>query len=163
VDKKEIFITAIKSKEGLIYKIAAIYTNTIEDRNDLVQEIIYQLWKSFDSFNQKSGLSTWMYRVVMNVAIYHLKIARRKISTVAMDSQFLNFHEADNSEMEEKWLAFRQHINNLNLLDKGIVMLYLENKSYEEIAEITGISISNVGTKLSRIKEKLKKQIFKQL
>jgi RNA polymerase sigma factor (sigma-70 family) len=71
VDKKETFITATKNNEGLIYKIASVYTNDIEDRKDLVQEIIYQLWKSFDSFNQKSSLSTWMYRVAMNVAIYH--------------------------------------------------------------------------------------------
>ena len=161
MDKKEIFITAIKNNEGLIYKIAAIYTNDIEDKNDLVQEIIYQLWKSFDSFNQQSTLSTWMYRVAMNVAIYHLKISKRKVLTVPMHTQFLDFHEADNSGIEEKWQAFRQQLNNLNLLDKGIVMLYLESKSYEEIAEIVGISTSNVGTKLSRIKEKLKKQISK--
>jgi RNA polymerase sigma factor (sigma-70 family) len=63
VDKKETFITAIKNNEAMIYKIAFVYTNDIEDRKDLVQEIIYQLRKSFDSFNQKSGLSTWTYRV----------------------------------------------------------------------------------------------------
>ncbi len=80
-----------------------------------------------------------------------------------MEEKFLDFHEADNSNVEEKLQAFRQHLNNLNLLDKGIVILYLENKSYEEIAEIVGISISNVGTKLSRIKEKLKTQISKKL
>ena len=163
MDKKEIFITSIKNNEGLIYKIASVYTNNIDDRNDLVQEIIYQLWKSFDSFNQKAGLSTWMYRVAMNVAIYHLKVSKRKVVTVPMDGQALNFNEADNSGNEEKWQVLRQHLNKLNLLDKGIVMLYLENKSYEEIAQIIGISISNVGTKLSRIKEKLKEQISKQL
>ncbi len=81
MDKNETFITAIKKNEGLIYKIAGIYTNDIEDRNDLVQEIIYQLWKSFDSFSQNSSLSTWMYRVAMNVAIYHLKIARRSFDS----------------------------------------------------------------------------------
>ena len=161
--KKETFIAAIQKHESLIYKIASVYTNGIEDRNDLVQEIIYQLWKSFGTFNQKSGLSTWMYRVAMNVAIYHLNKAKRKAATVPIDEQLLNFHEAENSETEEKWQLLKQQINHLNLLDKGIVILYLENKSYEEIAEITGISISNVGTKLFRIKEKLKKQIFKQL
>ena len=163
MDKKETFISAIKNNEGLIYKIASVYTNSIEDRNDLVQEIIYQLWKSFDSFNQQSGLSTWMYRVAMNVAIYHLKITKRKVLTVPMNGQFLDYHELDDSEFEEKLKVFRLHLNNLNLLDKGIVMLYLENKSYEEIAQIIGISESNVGTKMSRIKEKLKKQISKQL
>ena len=148
MDKKETFIAAIKDNEGLIYKVASVYTNTIEDRKDLVQEIIYQLWKSFDSFNQKSGLSTWMYRVAMNVAIYHLKISKRNFLTVPMDDQFSNLHETDNGGFEEKWKALRQQLAKLNLLDGGIILLYLENKSYEEIAQITGISESNVGTKM---------------
>lgn len=162
MDKKEAFITALRENQSLIYRIASIYTKTIEDRNDLTQEIIYQLWKSFDTFSKKSSLSTWMYRVAMNVAIYHLKIANKKILTVPLDEQFLDFHEVDNSEIEEKWQAFKQSIDNLNLLDQGIVILYLENKNYEEIAQIIGISTSNVGTKLSRIKEKLKQQIIKR-
>ena len=161
MDKKDAFVTAIRENQSLIYKIASIYTKTIEDRNDLAQEITYQLWKSFDSFKQKSSISTCMYRVAMNVAIYHLKIAKRKVLTVSLDERLLDFHEGDNSEMEEKWQLFKQHIDKLNLLDKGIVLLYLENKSHEEIAQIIGISVSNVGTKLSRIKEKLKQQILK--
>jgi RNA polymerase sigma-70 factor (ECF subfamily) len=104
-----------------------------------------------------------MYKVAMNVAIYHLKIAKRKVLTVPMDGQYLDFQEADNSKFEEKVQAFRKLLDNLNLLDKGIVMLYLENKSYAEIAQIVGVSESNVGTKISRIKEKLRKQITKQL
>lgn len=67
--KKDVFISAINENLGLIFKVSSIYTNTNEDRNDLSQEIIYQLWKSFGTFNQKSSLSTWMYRVAMNVAI----------------------------------------------------------------------------------------------
>ena len=164
MDKKDNFITAINENQGLIYKMASIYTNNIEDKNDLAQEIIYQLWKSFDTFNQKSSLSTWIYRVAINVAIYHLKISKRKIMTVAFRQAIFRFsRNNDNSEIEEKWQIFKQHIDNLNLLDKGIVILYLENKSHEEIGQIIGISTSNVGTKLSRIKEKLKQQILKQL
>jgi RNA polymerase sigma-70 factor (ECF subfamily) len=162
VDKKEAFITAITENQGLIYKVASVYTNSIEDRNDLTQEIIYQLWKSFETFKQKSSLSTWMYRVAMNVAIYHLKKSKRKIPTVHLDEQVLDFHEIDKSEIEEKWQMLKRHIDDLNLLDKGIVLLYLENKSYEEIAQIIGISATNVGTKISRIKEKLKEKISKQ-
>lgn len=145
----------------MIIKIASIYTNSIEDRNDLSQEIIYQLWKSFDSFGQRSSLTTWMYRVAMNTAIYHLKLGKRKIKAIPMDDQVTNIHETDTIESEEKWQLLKQHIDNLNLLDKGIVILYLENKSYEEIAQIIGITASNVGTKLSRIKEKLRQQILK--
>lgn len=163
VDKKETFIAAIKDNEGFIFKIASVYTNTIEDQNDLVQEIIYQLWKSFDSFNQRSSLSTWMYRVSLNVAIYQLKLSKKRVTTIPIEGQALDYYQPDTSRNEEKWQVFRRQIDNLNLLDKGIVMLYLENRSYDEIAEIIGISRSNVGTRLSRIKEKLKSQIVKQL
>lgn len=158
MDKKETFIKAIKENERLIVRIASVYTNNADDKADLVQEIIYQLWKSFDSFNEKSGLSTWLYRVALNVAIYQLKVAKRRISTISIDEQILNYQDEDNSAAEQKWDLFRQQIENLNLLDKGIVMLYLDSKSHEEIAEIVGISISNVGTRMQRIKEKLRKQ-----
>lgn len=161
MDKKELFTSAIKDNESFIYKIASVYTNTIEDRNDLVQEIIYQLWKSFDSFNQQAALSTWMYRVALNVSLYQLKLSKKRISTIPIDEQVLNSRETDNSADDEAWKLFKQQIDNLNLLDKAIVMLYFDNKSYDEIAAIIGISKSNVGTKLLRIKEKLKSQINK--
>ena len=162
MDIKETFITAIKENEGFIFKIASVYTNNRDDKNDLVQEIIYQLWKSYESFNHQSSLSTWMYRVALNVAIYQLKVSKKRVSTVPIEGQVLDHHESDTSQIDEKWKVFRQQIESLNLLDKGIVMLYLDHKSYDQIAEIIGISTSNVGTKLSRIKEKLRTQI-KQL
>lgn len=163
MEKKELFIKSIQESEGFIYKIASVYTNNVEDRNDLVQEIIYQLWKSFDTFEQKSSLSTWIYRVALNVALYQLKQSKKRVSTIPINEQVLNNHESDNTENEEKWKIFKLQIDNLNLLDKAIVMLYLDNKSYDEIAEIIGISKTNVGTKLLRIKEKLKSQINKNL
>jgi RNA polymerase sigma factor (sigma-70 family) len=160
VDKKEKFISLIKSNERLIFKVASVYTNDQDDKNDLVQEIIYQLWKSFDSFKGQSSLSTWMYRVAMNVAISQLKVSKRRVQTVPIEEQVLEYANIDTEDAEDRWRVFRQHVETLNLLDKGIVMLYLEDKSYEEIAEIIGISKSNVGTKLSRIKERLRKQIL---
>ena len=163
MDKTVSFLTALNENKGIIFKISSIYTNNIEDRNDLAQEIIYQFWKSFDTFGQKSSLSTWLYRLAMNVAIDHLKKKKRRIQPIPLDEQIINFQEVENYETEEKWLLLKQHIDHLNLLDKGIVFLYLENKSYEEIGQIIGISATNVGTKLSRIKEKLKKQISKKL
>lgn len=163
MNKTDSFLTAIKSNEGAIYKIASVYTNDAEDRNDLVQEIIYQLWKSYDTFSQKSSLNTWMYRVAMNVAIYHLKAAKKRVSTIPIEEQLLNFKDIGTSDDEARWKLLKQNIDDLNLLEKGIVILYLEEKSYEEIAEIIGISSTNVGTKLSRIKDKLRQQISKQL
>lgn len=160
--KKETFTAAIKENEGILFKIASVYTNTVDDRNDLIQEIIYQLWKSYGSFKQQSRFSTWMYRVALNVAIYQLKVSKKRILTVPIEDQLYHYQQNDDSGMEEKWKLFRQQIEELNLLDKAIVTLYLDNKSYDEIAEVIGISSSNVGTKLSRIKEKLKTRILKQ-
>lgn len=163
MDKKDIFISAIKENESFIYKIASVYTNNSDDKNDLVQEIIYQLWKSFDTFKQKSTLSTWIYRIALNVALYQLKLSNKRVLTIPIDEQILNTQGTDNSEDDEKWKIFKYQIDNLNLLDKAIVMLYFDNKSYDEIAEIIGISKTNVGTKLLRIKEKLKSQINKNM
>lgn len=160
MENKQAFIAVVKSNQGLIYKVASVYTDNYEDREDLVQEIIYNLWKSFDSFKQQSALTTWMYRVAMNVAINQFKLSKRKVTTVALDNT-TDFHQAEGNQndYEEKAKVLRELLDNLNLIEKGIVMLYLEDKSYAEIALITGISESNVGTKIARIKEKLKKQI----
>ena len=163
MDKKKIFIAAIQQNEGLIYKVAAFYTNNKDDRDDVVQEIIYSLWKSFDSFKQNSSLSTWMYQVAMNVAVFHLKRSKKAVTTIPIDTDLLNSPESIADDAEEKLKILQEHIRDLNLLDKGIVMLYLESKSHEEIAQIIGISKTNVGTRLSRIKEKLKTKINKTI
>ncbi len=95
----------------------------------------------------------------MNVSIFHLKKNKKRIAPVPIDPEVLNVSETAGDDYEEKLLTLQKHIKNLNLFDKGILMLYLENKSHEEIAEIVGISKTNVGTKLSRIKEKLRQQV----
>ena len=163
MEKKKIFIKAIQENEALIYKVAAFYTNNKDDRDDVVQEIIYNLWKSFESFKQNSCLSTWMYQVAMNVAIFHLKRSKKSVTTIPIDLAHLNSPESISDNVEEKIKILQEQIKDLNLLDKGIVMLYLESKSHEEIAQITGISKTNVGTRLSRIKEKLKTKISKSI
>ncbi|HRN49220.1 MAG TPA: sigma-70 family RNA polymerase sigma factor [Niabella sp.] len=163
MDKKDIFIKAVQENEGLIYKVATFYTNSKDDRADLVQEIIYTLWKSFETFKQQSTLSTWMYQVAMNVAIFHLRKSKRSVTTSPIDLAVFDFPETDSDDFEEKLKVLHNHIKELNLFDKGILMLYLESKSHEEIAEIIGISKTNVGTKLSRIKEKLKTKIIKAI
>ena len=162
-NKEKEFLELVEAHKGIIHKISRMYMDAEDDQQDLTQEIIYQLWKSFQTFSEQSKLSTWIYRVALNVAIYQLKKSRKIISTVPIDKQALNYHEQAGDEMEEKWKVFRQQIENLHLLDKGIVLLYLDNKSYEEIAEIIGISKTNVGTKLQRIKERLKNQINKNV
>lgn len=97
-----------------------------------------------------------MYRVAMNTAIYTLKTAERKIKTISIDAETEHVANISDNPEEHKVKALYERIKILNLLEKGIIMLYLEGKSHQEIGEIVGISTSNVGTKISRIKEKLK-------
>ena len=161
MDKQDQFTAAIKANESFIFKIAAVYTNTSDDKKDLVQEILFQLWKSFDSFQEKSTVATWIYRVALNVALYQMKLSKKRFTTIAIEDDLLKIQDFDNEEAEERWKIFKQQIDILNPLDKAILMLYLEEKTHEEIADIIGISKSNVGTKLQRIKEKLKSNIKK--
>ena len=118
MNKKEKFLAAIKQNEAFIYKLATAYTNNVHDRQDLVQEILYQLWKSFETYSDKSKIGTWIYRVALNVSILQLKRSKEKIITVPV-SEHIEHHENSNNEQEERWSVFRQQIENLNLLDKN--------------------------------------------
>lgn len=159
MNRKEDFTKAILEHQGLLYKTSLLYTDNPQDREDLYQEIIYQLWKSFDSFNAFSKLSTWMYRVALNTAIYQLKKSKRTIVTTAIDPYANQIAEYKDPADEQNLKLIYNQIQKLNLLEKGIILLYLEGKSHEEISEIIGLSKSNVGTRISRIKEKLKTQL----
>ena len=157
--KQSDFIELIREHEGIIYKITRVYVDRQEDQQDLYQEIVYQLWKSFDSFRADSKWSTWMYRVALNTAISYLKrdsSGPKKVSSNHLD----NFKmEPFDPVMEERVEWLYKSIQDLSVVEKGIILLYLEGKSHLEISNITGFSTSNVGTRISRIKEKLKRQI----
>ena len=154
---QEIFIQYIKEHEALIYKIARVYSATPEDLEDLYQEIVYQAWKSFASFRQDSRFSTWLYRIALNTSITHS--ARSKRSSV-QELGDIHIHYAD-PHLEEQVEMLYSEVSRLDKIEKAIVLLYLEGRSYEEIASITGFSATNIGTRLSRIRLKLKKQINK--
>lgn len=139
----------------MIIKIASLYSDGAEDRKDLLQEIYYQIWKSFDSFKGNAKKSTWLYRICMNTAIQFLK--KKKNFTKHAYTEDLVERITVSNTYEESVVNLSKLLQPLNELDKGIVLLYLEEKSHKEIAEIIGISISNVGTRFNRIKEKLKK------
>jgi len=164
MQQKEAFIQTIKENEGIIYKITRVYAKDTEDQKDLYQEIVYQLWKSFDSFKGKSKLSTWMYRVALNTSIAHLNQQKKKGHSVSIDFELLNMGDssgASGSEWEERMNILYEHIKQLNVIEKGLILLFLEGKSYDEIAAITGFTTTNVGTRLGRIKHKLKTNILK--
>ncbi len=160
--KEQEFTRIIKDHEGVIFKITTIYTNNHEDQKDLYQEIVYQLWKAYDSFKGDSKISTWMYRVALNTAITRLKKEKRKENQIGIDKIITREIEQYDTEFEERLKVLYAHIHGLNELEKGLMLLLLEGKKYEEIAVITGLSPSNVGTRISRIKQKLKTQIVKK-
>ncbi|MBG7629874.1 MAG: sigma-70 family RNA polymerase sigma factor [Bacteroidetes bacterium] len=161
MQKQQHFVKLIKENEGIVFKIALVYAFNEEDQKDLYQEIVYQLWKSFDSFRGDAKVSTWMYRIALNTSITHLKKEKKKGSRVPIDSVLLNKIEHIDTLMDERIQLLYKHIKQLNTIEKGVVLLYLEGKNYEEIAVITGFTVSNVGTRLNRIKQKLKSQIKK--
>ncbi len=158
---KEEFIAIIKENEGLIYKVAKLYTNNKEDEQDLYQDIVYQLWKSFDSFRNDAKISTWMYRVALNTAIAHLQKEKRKANHLPLDEKLVNRPDSSDMLVEEQTKMLYALIATLNTVEKGIIFLYLEGKSYDEIAQITGFSATNVGTRLARIRQKIIAQVQK--
>ncbi|WP_340202094.1 RNA polymerase sigma factor [Ascidiimonas sp. W6] len=160
---KDEFVKLIKEHEGVIFKITTVYTDNRVDQQDLYQDIVYQLWKYFDSFRNESKFSTWMYRVALNTAITRIKKEKRRGKNVEIDQINSIETAAPNPLLEERLKLMYAQIRKLNDLDKGLVLLLLEGKSYQEIAEISGISASNVGTRLSRIKQKLKSNISKTI
>lgn len=162
MDSRDSFIGIVQEHAGLIYKVAKLYTNSREDEEDLYQEIVYQLWKSFPSFRQEAKLSTWMYRIALNTAIAHLTATKRKGIHLPIEEALLNPRDHTDKEVEEQTKALYAMIKQLDTIEKGIVLLYLEGKSYEEMAAITGFTATNVGTRLSRIKQKIRAQIKNQ-
>ncbi len=152
------FLQIVQKNQGIIHKVCNIYCDVQEDRNDLFQEIVAQLWKSFPTFQNRSKFSTWMYRVALNTAITSFKKAKRRPDQNRLT--YDNFQIEDNSydtETEENIKQLHRAVAQLSGVEKSIVLLYFENKKYEEIAEITGISQNYVRVKMNRIKKKLKK------
>ncbi len=159
MDKESEFVRIIKQHQGVIFKITTFYTYNKVDQQDLYQDIVYQLWKSFDSFRGDAKISTWMYRIALNTALTKLKRSKKRGYSVSMDKVIIEETGNYDAEFEERLKMLYEQIGQLNVLEKGIMLLLLEGKKYEEIAEITGLTPSNVGTRISRIKGKLKSRL----
>ena len=166
MDKERVanFLVTVENNKGILFKVANSYCRNNEDRKDLVQEIILQLWKSIDNYNGKFKISTWIYRISLNVAIsfYRKENSRKRISN-PITTDIFDFSDIEISDEKETNLGILNHIiSELIDLNKALMLLYLEEKSYKEISEIMGITETNVATKIGRIKSKLKKE-FNQL
>jgi RNA polymerase sigma-70 factor (ECF subfamily) len=155
-----IFLSVIETNKGIIYKVANAYCLNAEDRKDLIQEIIVQLWKSFHRYNDQYKYTTWMYRIALNTAIsFYRRENRRKQVSGPLSEQIIDLvHDNNVPETDRNIGHLQQFIADLKELDKALMLLYLEEKSHKEIAEITGISETNVSTKIGRIKKILKQK-----
>lgn len=148
----------IQDNKGILYKISNSYCRNAGDRDDLMQEMVYQLWRSGQRFDENQKFSTWMYRIALNVAISFYRKANRGGVTVELNAETQVADDGTNEVLEERIEVLQRFIRALNELDKALMILYLEERPYKEMAEILGISETNVATKLSRIKGRLKQE-----
>ncbi len=148
----------LEESKGIIYKVASSYCKDADDRKDLIQEIIIQLWRAYRRYNGSVKLSTWTYRVALNVAIsYYRKDAKRKTIMTDLPGSLVDIvADKHPTPSQEKFDKLQQFISELKEVDRVLTILYLEDKSQKEIAEIMGLSETNVSTKIGRIKEKLR-------
>ena len=162
MSEKEQFIGILKDHKRLLYKVIYSYCRDSDDRKDLEQEIIIQLWKSLKNYNQEFKLSTWIYKIALNVAIsYYRRDVKRKETNQPYDKTIFQIAEEDDytEESKNKREILYKFINKLDELNKAIIILYLDEKSYKDISEIIGLTETNVATKINRIKRKLKESI----
>jgi RNA polymerase sigma-70 factor (ECF subfamily) len=148
----------IQANERLVYKVCNLYAVDTEDTKDLFQEIVLQAWSAYPRFRHESGISTWLYRVALNTAITHKRKHNKNRAVTVPDFPEHHIEDRMQPPYAEEYKILQRLIGTLPPLDKALVLLYMEDRPHQEIADILGISLSNVGTKLGRIKDKLKKQ-----
>ncbi len=154
-----LFRQIIEQHRNILFKVARTYCKVREEQEDIVQEMMLQIWQSIDKYNPQYKITTWIYRIALNVAISHYRKTGYKKSVTVELPVFYNETSEDISDHSgDEVNILLKFIEQLKEIDKAIMLLYLEEKSYQEIAEIIGISESNVGTKINRIKNLLKSQ-----
>jgi RNA polymerase sigma factor (sigma-70 family) len=158
--EKAAFVSIVRDHRNLIYKVCYSYCADPESRKDLQQEILLQLWKSIDKFDGRVRISTWIYQVALNTAIfYYRKNDKHKSGRMSIEGDVISQADfAPDTELEERLSMLRAFIAQLNELDKALILLYLDDNRYKDMSEILGLSETNVATKISRIKKALKEQ-----
>lgn len=150
-------LALLDAHRGILFKVAATYCPRVEDRNDLIQEMSLQVWRSYPRFDDRCKFSTWMYRIALNVAISFHRQAQVHRHLLWGDDHLQDLPApADPGPPDEEMQALHRFIEGLDGLNKALVLLYLDDKPHAEIAEILGISASNVATKLSRLKQRIR-------
>ena len=148
----------INEHQALIHKVCNLYGHSMPDREDLFQEIVVQLWKAYPKFRGDAKFSTWLYRIALNTAISGLRKQKNHITTLEPDKMPVNIQEETyNIQREEQLQQMYTAIRQLSEVERALVMLYLEDKPYDEMEDILGINQNNLRVKMNRIKEKLRK------
>jgi RNA polymerase sigma factor (sigma-70 family) len=156
------FITLLNQHQKIVHKVCNLYMDRHSDREDLFQEVTLQAWKAYGNFRGDAKFSTWLYRVALNTAITFFRKEKRQPDIYSTDS-VPEQREEEASPVEEQVKAMYEAIGELSRIDKAIVMLYLEDYSYNEIGDMMGITANNVAVKMNRIKTKLKESTQKQM
>lgn len=156
---KDEFLEILSNYQGILHKVSFVYFKNKPDREDNLQEIIYQLWKSFPSLKNHKSIGSWIYAVSINTSISRIKKVARIEYRETIPELPDKSNVIDEMLMNESSQLLLNAIYNLDEVDKSIMLLYLEEKSYDEIAEIIGISKSNVGVRINRAKELLKQNL----
>lgn len=144
---------------GILYKVSRLYCARQESRDDLVQEILIQLWRSFERWDRSRPFSTWMYRIALNVAIsFHRKESAHAKHVLEGEEHLLQLPSQQREEPETIRVLYR-YIESLEPLDRALILLHLDGCSYEETADVLGITVTNVATKLSRLKARMKLEL----
>jgi RNA polymerase sigma-70 factor, ECF subfamily len=151
------FISLINEHQGLIHKVCIMYENDPEIRNDLFQEIVFQLWKSFGTFRGEAKITTWMYRIALNTAISGFRKQTRNVKTEDLKELHFNISDSWSDDREDELQRLHHAIRQLTEIERAMIMMALEEVPYEEIAETIGITQNNVRVRMNRIREKLKK------
>ena len=160
IEKEKQFENLVREHKRTIYTVCYMFSKNSAEVDDLFQEILIRLWKGFDSFEERSSVRTWIYRVALNAAINNDTKERHRVPTVPLTLDIDPYEADDSSTQQIRQLYDR--INQLDLIDRSLILLWLEGITYEEIGAIIGITPSNVGVRLLRIKDKLAKMSNKK-
>ncbi len=152
----ERFLSVLETNIGIILKISNAYTRTSHDREDLISDIAFEMWKAYPNFKGKSSISTWIYRVALNTAMNFNRRNRKNKDFIQKAIELHNSDPLGDNEGNPQMDLLHECIAELDAFSKAIVLLYLDGYKHDEIAKITGISRTNVGTRISRIKEQLR-------
>ena len=154
-EKEKDFSDIVQRYKNTIFTVCYLFSRDQDEANDLFQETLINLWRGFDGFHGKCDVKTWIWRVSLNTCLTFERKKKRNVETVPLSMDINLFTDTDDDTKQVQQLYHR--INKLGLVDRAIILLWLENMSYEEIGQIIGISTKNVSVKLVRIKEQLKK------